>query len=64
MGSKQTTTKVYDFLGSEVAILVDKLQQPGNYEIEFNAFDLSSGIYFYQLRFGNFIQTKNMVLLK
>ena len=64
MSSVQTTLKVYDFLGNVVATLVNKLQQPGNYEIEFSASNLSSGIYFYQLRAGTFIQTKKMILLK
>ena len=60
----QITLKIYDFLGKEVATLVDKRQQPGNYEINFSASNLSSGIYFYQLRAGTFIKTKKMVLLK
>ncbi|MEJ2615580.1 MAG: glycoside hydrolase family 3 C-terminal domain-containing protein, partial [Ignavibacteriaceae bacterium] len=64
MNSIRTTLKVYDFLGNEVATLVDKIQQPGYYEIKFSASNLSSGIYFYQLRAGSFIQTKKMVLLK
>jgi hypothetical protein len=64
MNSIRTTLKVYDFLGNEVVTLVDKVQQPGNYEIEFRASNLSSGIYFYQLRAGSLIQTKKMVLLK
>ena len=56
--------RVYDLLGREVATLVKKEQQPGNYEVEFNASNLSSGVYFYKLQAGNFIQTKKMLLLK
>ncbi|MBK6914492.1 MAG: hypothetical protein IPH11_12905 [Ignavibacteriales bacterium] len=45
--------KVYDILGNEVATLVNEPQQPGTYEVEFNAgqaINLSSGVYYYQLR--------------
>ncbi len=56
--------RVFDILGKEVATLVNKEQQPGNYEVEFNASNLSSGVYFYKLQAGNFIQTKKMLLLK
>jgi len=56
--------KVYDILGNEVASLVNEEKQPGFYEVEFNAKELSSGIYYYQLNTGTFIQTKKMILLK
>jgi hypothetical protein len=56
--------KVYDVLGNEVATLVYAEKQPGIYEVEFNAVELPSGIYFYQLKCGNFILTKKMLLLK
>ena len=56
--------KVYDILGNEVATLVNKEQPAGSYEIEFNASNLPSGIYFYQLKVGNFVKTEKMVLLK
>ena len=56
--------KVYDVLGKEVATLVNKKQKPGNYKIMFDASALASGIYYYQLKFGKFIKTKNMLLLK
>ena len=56
--------EVYDILGREVATLVNQEQQPGNYEVTFDASKLSSGIYFYRLQAGNFIQTKKMILLK
>ena len=58
--------KVYDILGNEIATLVNKEQSPGEYEVVFDAdkYNLSSGIYFYQLKAGNFIQTKKLVLIK
>ena len=58
------TLKVYDILGKEVATLVNEEKPAGSYEIDFDAHNLSSGIYFYQLIVGNYIQTRKMVLLK
>jgi hypothetical protein len=55
---------VYDVLGSEIAILVNEDKPAGDYEVEFDGNGLSSGIYFYQLKAGNFIQTKKMILLR
>ncbi len=59
---------VYDVLGNEVATILDKELLPGSYEIEFGAMidnrQLVSGIYFYQLRAGGFVQTKKMLLLR
>ncbi|MBK8944156.1 MAG: lamin tail domain-containing protein [Ignavibacteriae bacterium] len=55
---------VYDILGREVATLVNQKQKPGNYKIDFDANQLSSGIYLYQLKSGTFIQTKKMIVLK
>ena len=56
--------KVYDVLGNEVATLVDKAQTSGTYEVEFNNTQLSSGIYYYQLKSGSNVETKKMMLLK
>jgi len=56
--------KVYDILGNEVATLVNEEKPAGIYEVEFDAFGLSSGIYFYKLNSGNFVQTKKMILLR
>jgi hypothetical protein len=62
--------KVYDVLGNEVVTLVDEYKPAGEYEIEFNAvgtsrdLSLTSGIYFYQLRAGSFVQSKKMILLR
>ena len=58
------TLKIFDMLGAEVATLVSKYQSEGNYEVNFNASELSSGVYLYQLRVNNFIATKKMILLK
>lgn len=56
---------IYDLTGKEVSVVVDKNQNEGNYEIRFNAGDMGSGVYFYQLiADGKVIQTKKMVLLK
>jgi hypothetical protein len=56
--------KIYDVLGSEVASLVSQKQKTGNYEIEWNAANLPSGVFFYQLSFGNYVETKKMILLR
>jgi len=56
--------KVYNVLGKEVATLVNKKQNPGNYEITFNGMNLPSGIYFYHLKAGTFTKTRKMILLK
>ncbi|MEE9432070.1 MAG: T9SS type A sorting domain-containing protein, partial [Melioribacteraceae bacterium] len=54
------TLRVYDVLGREVEALVSKYQKPGSYEVVFDATNLSSGVYYYQLKVGGFIQTKKM----
>lgn len=58
--------KVFDVLGNEVVTLANELQQAGrhNYELGIKNYKLSSGVYFYQLRAGNFVQTKKMILMK
>jgi 1,4-alpha-glucan branching enzyme len=61
---RTVTIKVYDILGREVATLVNEKQSAGNYEVNFNANNLSSGIYYYRLTFGNYVQTKKMILIK
>ncbi len=58
------TLKVFNVLGEEVATLVNKTMKPGNYSVQFNAENLTSGIYFYTLKSDNFVQTKKMLLLK
>lgn len=56
--------KVYDILGNEIKTLVNEEKQMGSYELEFDASTLTSGIYFYQLKADNYIETKKMILLK
>ena len=58
------TLKLYDILGREVSILVNEQKQAGRYEARFTDNNLTSGIYFYTLRAGNYTQTKKMILLK
>ncbi|MFC2084176.1 T9SS type A sorting domain-containing protein [Bacteroidota bacterium] len=55
---------VYDILGREIAVLVNKEQSPGSYEVVFRSDGLSSGIYFYKLTSGNYQQTKKIILLR
>ena len=56
--------RVYDVLGNEVAILVNEKQNAGSYEVEWNAGNFTSGIYFYKLTTGDFAETKKMTLIK
>jgi len=62
--SSWQTLKIYDVLGNELTTLVDEYKPAGNYEVEFEAGHLPSGVYFYQLQAGEFIQTKRLMLLK
>ena len=66
--SSNVTLKVFDVLGNEVATLVNEYKSAGSYEVEFNPSFIknhpSSGVYFYQLKAGAFIQTKKMLILK
>ena len=56
--------QVYNLLGQEVATLVNKMQFAGDHDIEWNAAGFSSGIYFYRLQAGGFIETKKLILLR
>jgi len=56
--------KIYDILAREVATLVNEEKSTGRYRVEFTASGLSSGIYFYQLIAGSFVETKKMILMK
>ncbi|HSR18380.1 MAG TPA: T9SS type A sorting domain-containing protein, partial [Ignavibacteriaceae bacterium] len=56
--------KVFDLLGNEVAELINKEKSAGRHKIDFDASGLSSGIYFYQLKAGNYIQTRKMMVIK
>ena len=63
-GNQITSLIIYDVLGNEIAVLVNENQASGEYEVKFNATGLASGLYFYQLQSGNFVQTKKFILLK
>jgi hypothetical protein len=56
--------KVFGILGNEIATLVNEEKPAGNYEVNFDASKLSSGVYFYKLQAGNFIETKKMILIR
>jgi hypothetical protein len=56
--------KVYDNAGREVATLVNDFMPAGKHEVEYNATDLSSGVYFYTLRAGEFEKTLRMVVVR
>jgi len=77
VGSRHASTlqlKVNDIFGNEIAVLINKFQHPLDYEITFSAIggsasggdakNLSSGVYFYQLQLGGFIETKKIILLR
>ena len=58
------TLKVYDVLGNEIATLINEEKQPGTYSVQFDGAGLSSGVYFYTLTAGNFVESKKMTLMK
>jgi hypothetical protein len=60
----KVTIKVLDVLGEELITLVDEYKDSGKYEVQFNALNLPSGVYFYQLRAGDYVEAKKMILLK
>ena len=62
--SSNVTLKVYDVLGRLVTTLVNENQEAGSYTLNFNAGDLSNGIYFYKIQSGNFVAVNKMLLLK
>jgi hypothetical protein len=62
--SSNITLKIFNTLGEEIETLVNEYKTAGRYQTEFNATNLPSGVYFYQLRAGSFVQTKKMLLLK
>ncbi len=65
IGNRQfVSLKVYDFLGREVATLVNQDRPAGSYEVGFDGSNLTSGIYFYRLKSGEFTETRKMVLLR
>jgi len=63
-GANPVTLKVYDILGKEIATLVNEKQSPGTYEVTFDGSQYPSGVYFYKLTSGNFMDTKKLLLIK
>ena len=62
---QNVTLQVYDVLGREVATLVNEQKTAGRYEVEFNAINLASGVYFYRLQTSTgFVSTKKLLLIK
>lgn len=61
---RYVSLKVFDALGTEIACVVDEFRPAGFYEVTFNASLLSSGVYYYQLVNGDYIETKKMILLR
>jgi hypothetical protein len=60
----KVSLKIYDVLGREVMTLVDRTMSPGVYDVVLDASNIASGVYFYRLTAGEFVQTKKLVLLK
>jgi len=60
----KVSLKIFDLLGKEVVSLVNEEKSPGKYDVKFNGRNFPSGVYFYQLRSGQFIDTKKFILLK
>jgi hypothetical protein len=58
------TLKVFNVLGKEVATLANGQNDAGNHKVEFDASALNSGVYFYKIESGSFVETKKMILLK
>jgi hypothetical protein len=58
------TIKIYDALGREVQTLINDMKTPGNYIVDFDGTNLSSGVYFYKLASNDFVSIKKMILLK
>jgi len=63
-GLSFVTLKVHDVLGNKVAALINEEKPAGSYEVDFDASGLTSGVYFYRLQTGEFVETKKMILLR
>ncbi|MBK7254617.1 MAG: T9SS type A sorting domain-containing protein [Ignavibacteria bacterium] len=62
--SSRVNVTVFDLSGKEIVKLINDVKTAGYYTIDFNASNLSSGIYFYRISAGNFTATKKMTLIK
>jgi len=58
------TLKVFDLLGREITMLVNETLAPGAYQVQWDAASLPSGIYFYTIHAGSFVETRRMILMK
>lgn len=56
--------KVFDLLGHEVSTLVNEVKEPGRYTVQFDGSQLGSGVYFYRLQAGTFVQTRKLSLIR
>ena len=63
-GKSRVQLKVYDILGNEIATLVNEYKAAGMYNVQFTMHNLASGIYFYTLQAGDFVESKKMIYLK
>jgi hypothetical protein len=62
--SSQVTLSVFDVLGREVSVLVNERRDAGVHEVKLDASSLSSGVYFYRLQAGDFVQTRKLLLVR
>lgn len=62
--ASNVTLKIYDILGNEIISLINEYQAAGHYQLEFDASNISTGIYFYQLNAGSYSQTRKMAFIK
>ena len=62
--TSQVTLEIYNLIGEKVATLLSAIQPPGSHSVEWDASNLTSGVYLYRLNAGNHVETKKMVLLK
>ncbi|MCX6163099.1 MAG: T9SS type A sorting domain-containing protein, partial [Ignavibacteriae bacterium] len=58
------SVRVFDILGKEVAQLVNEVKEAGNYMVDFNGSDLTTGVYYYRIESGEFVDVKKMMLIK
>jgi hypothetical protein len=62
--ASQVSLTVYDVLGRQVSVLVNEKRDAGSYEVKFNGSNLASGVYFYRLQAGSYVDTKKLLLLR
>jgi hypothetical protein len=62
--TSHVTLSVYDILGREVSVLVNDRREAGVHEVKFDGSNLASGVYFYRIQAGDFVQAKRLTILK